>query len=176
MRAVRRRANDVAQQAESPLLLPAPLPKGEMRIPNRVVIGGAMVAALGGLLFGFDTAVISGTNEALQKVFDLDSFWLGFTVAVAMIGTIVGSFAVSKPSDLFGRKNVLFALGTFVHWSMAATVTWSFPVVAKHHVAAAFGFFGSMMLLQFLFVWKLMPETKGVALEDIEKRLTAARG
>ena len=69
-----------------------------------------MVAALGGLLFGFDTAVISGTNEALQKVFDLDSFWLGFTVAVAMIGTIVGSLAIGKPSDVFGRKNALFAL------------------------------------------------------------------
>lgn len=90
---------------------------GTVRRPNRrVVIGGAMVAALGGLLFGFDTAVISGTNEALQSVFELDSFWLGFTVAVAMIGTIVGSFAVGKPSDLFGRKSVLFGLaaGFFV--------------------------------------------------------------
>ena len=75
-----------------------------------------MVAALGGLLFGFDTAVISGTNEALQNVFELDSFWLGFTVAVAMIGTIVGSFAVGRPSDWFGRKAILFALavGFFV--------------------------------------------------------------
>src|SRR5947209_5209336 len=77
-----------------------------------LVIRAAVVAALGGLLFGFDTAVISGTTDALEKVFGLDSFWLGFTVAVALIGTIVGSFAVGKPADVFGRKKVLFAIAT----------------------------------------------------------------
>jgi sugar porter (SP) family MFS transporter len=74
------------------------------------VIGGAVVASLGSLLFGFDTVVISGTTDALQNVFHLDSFWLGFTVAIALIGTIVGSSIVGKPADAFGRKNVLFAL------------------------------------------------------------------
>ena len=54
---------------------------------------------------------------------------------------------------------------------MAATVTWRFPVIAKASDAAAFGFFAAMMVLQLLFVWKIMPETKGGALEDIEKRL-----
>jgi sugar porter (SP) family MFS transporter len=80
------------------------------------VIGGAIVASLGSLLFGFDTVVIAGTTEALQSVFHLDSFWLGFTVAIALIGTIVGSCAVGKPADVFGRKNVLFVLaaGYFV--------------------------------------------------------------
>ena len=100
---------------DSPSILPsATFPLGlarEERIRGRrAVIGGAVVAALGGLLFGFDTAVISGTTEALQKVFGLDSFWLGFTVAIALIGTIVGSLIVGKPSDLFGRKTALFAL------------------------------------------------------------------
>ncbi len=72
-----------------------------------------LVAALGGLLFGFDTAVISGTTEALQREFDLDAFWLGFTVAAALIGTIVGAFAVGGPADRFGRRNVLFVLAVF---------------------------------------------------------------
>ncbi len=58
------------------------------------------------------------------------------------------------------------ALGTFVHWAMATTVTWSFPVVAKQHVAAAFGFFAAMMVLQFFFAWQIMPETKGGAGRD----------
>lgn len=79
-------------------------------LQHRVVIAGTLIAALGGLLFGFDTAVISGTNEALQKVFNLNSFWLGFTVAIAMIGTIIGSIGVGKPSDRFGRKPVLFVV------------------------------------------------------------------
>jgi MFS transporter, SP family, xylose:H+ symportor len=74
------------------------------------VFFSAIVAALGGLLFGFDTAVISGTTEALQGVFGLDDFWLGFAVASALIGTIVGAFAAGKPAESLGRRRVLFAL------------------------------------------------------------------
>jgi sugar porter (SP) family MFS transporter len=69
-----------------------------------------VIAALGGLLFGFDTAVISGTTEALELVYGLSRFWLGFTVAAALIGTIVGSVAVGRPADTFGRRRVLFAI------------------------------------------------------------------
>lgn len=75
-----------------------------------LVVWSAAVAALGGLLFGFDTAVISGTTDALQAEFGLSAFWLGFTVAVALVGTIVGSSAVGAPADAFGRKNALFAI------------------------------------------------------------------
>jgi sugar porter (SP) family MFS transporter len=69
-----------------------------------------VIAALGGLLFGFDTAVISGTTAALELVYGLSRFWLGFTVAAALIGTIVGSVAVGRPADTFGRRRVLFAI------------------------------------------------------------------
>src|SRR5665213_4321948 len=79
----------------------------------KAVIQGSFVAALGGLLFGFDTAVISGTTEALKTIFHLDSFWLGFTVAIALIGTVIGSLAVGKPADLVGRKKVLLILACF---------------------------------------------------------------
>jgi sugar porter (SP) family MFS transporter len=78
-----------------------------------VVLRAAVVAARGGRLFGFDRAVISGTTNALERVFHLDDFWLGFTVAIALIGTVVGSFAAGKPADVFGRKNVLFVLASF---------------------------------------------------------------
>ena len=77
------------------------------------LLGSAMVAALGGLLFGFDTAVISGTTDALKEVYQLSPFWLGFTVAGALIGTIVGSIAAGAPSDRFGRKPVLMVLAIF---------------------------------------------------------------
>lgn len=76
-----------------------------------LVIRSAVVAALGGLLFGFDTAVISGTTTALSEVYDLSSFALGFTVATALIGTIVGALTAGWPADRFGRKPVLFAIG-----------------------------------------------------------------
>ena len=71
------------------------------------MLAGAIAASLGSLLFGFDTVVIPGTNDALQKVFQLSHFWRGFTVAMALIGTIVGVCAAGKLADAVGRKNTL---------------------------------------------------------------------
>jgi MFS family permease len=74
-------------------------------VKKNYVITSALVASLGGLLFGFDTAVISGAEKTIQKIFELDGFWHGFTIASALIGTIVGAIGASKPVDVFGRKN-----------------------------------------------------------------------
>ncbi len=74
------------------------------------LILSAIVAALGGFLFGFDTAVISGTTHWLEDFFLLSKATLGFTVASAIIGTVAGSLMAGKPADLFGRRNVLFIL------------------------------------------------------------------
>ena len=78
----------------------------EARLTPAIVLS-ALGAALGGLLFGFDTAVISGTTEALQARFDLSDGALGFTVASALIGTVVGSLIAGAPADRFGRKPML---------------------------------------------------------------------
>ncbi len=78
---------------------------------NTLVLRSAIVAALGGLIFGFDTAVISGTTEDLERVFGISGFTLGFTVATALIGTIVGALGAGRPVDLFGRKKVLYTIG-----------------------------------------------------------------
>ncbi|NOX65932.1 MAG: sugar porter family MFS transporter [Chlorobi bacterium] len=92
---------------------------------NKYVIYSTVVAALGGLLFGFDTAVISGTTSWLEKVYELSSFWLGFTVTSALIGTIIGAIMIGKPADKYGRRNTLFivavlyfisALGSAFAW------------------------------------------------------------
>lgn len=89
------------------------------------LLASTIIAALGGLLFGFDTAVISGTTNALREVFQLSSFGLGFTVASALIGTIVGSMIAGRPADQWGRRAVLFiiavlyfvsALGSALAW------------------------------------------------------------
>lgn len=78
-----------------------------------LVLRSAIIAALGGLLFGFDTAVISGTTKDLERVFDLSDFQLGFTVATALIGTIIGAAyaGLLNPADKYGRKPVLYAIG-----------------------------------------------------------------
>jgi MFS transporter, SP family, xylose:H+ symportor len=78
---------------------------------NALVLRSAIVAALGGLLFGFDTAVISGTTQDLERVYQISGFTLGFTVATALIGTVVGALVAGPPVDRYGRKKVLFAIG-----------------------------------------------------------------
>lgn len=72
------------------------------------VLAWSMVVALGGFLFGFDTAVISGAEKAIQEFWHLSSFEHGFTISIALIGTVIGSLVGSRPSDRFGRKNTLY--------------------------------------------------------------------
>ena len=57
------------------------------------------VAALGGLLFGFDTAVISGATGALRTEFSLTDATLGITVSAALVGTILGAMFGGVPGD-----------------------------------------------------------------------------
>jgi sugar porter (SP) family MFS transporter len=63
------------------------------------------------------------------------------------------------------------ALGSFTHWVWAAAVSWTFPVVAESSGGLPFAVFGAMMLLQFVMVLVFLPETKGVSLEQIQRRL-----
>ena len=63
---------------------------------NALVLRSAIVAALGGLLFGFDTAVISGTTQQLDGVLRAEPGGLGFTVATALIGTIFGALVAGQ--------------------------------------------------------------------------------
>ena len=71
------------------------------------LVKSTIVAALGGLLFGFDTAVIAGTTKALTREYDLSPGSLGFTVASALVGTIVGALLASYPGDRLGRRDSL---------------------------------------------------------------------
>jgi hypothetical protein len=66
------------------------------------------------------------------------------------------------------------ALGSFTHWIMAAIVAFSFPSIAAYLGGGnTFLFFSVMMVFQLLFVWKIMPETKGSSLEKIEPTVFA---
>jgi len=78
---------------------------------SKKLLFATIVSSLGGLLFGFDTAVISGTTEFIKPFFNLSDASLGFTVSIALIGTVIGSIAVGKPGDIFGRRAMLFICG-----------------------------------------------------------------
>jgi len=70
----------------------------------------AFVASLGGLLFGFDTAVISGAEKAIQNIYALSDFAHGFTIATALIGTIIGALVCGKPAEKYGRLRLLILI------------------------------------------------------------------
>jgi len=94
----------------------------------------SVIAALGGLLFGFDTAVVSGAIGFMQVKFDLNDFQTGWAVSCLIIGCIVGAAASGWLSDGLGRKKVLIgAAGLFVIGSIfsAIPVTFTGYVVAR---------------------------------------------
>ena len=76
----------------------------------RTVFIWSIIVALGGFLFGFDTAVISGVEQQVQELFSLSSFMHGFTIASALIGTVIGALIAGRPADRFGRKPVLLII------------------------------------------------------------------
>ncbi|WP_319232067.1 sugar porter family MFS transporter [Draconibacterium orientale] len=74
------------------------------------VLTVALIIALGGFLFGYDIAMMSGTTTQLEELYNLNSFWLGFTIAIAIVGTIIGTLIIGKPAEKFGRKKSLILL------------------------------------------------------------------
>jgi len=73
------------------------------------ILAISSVAALGGLLFGFDTAVISGAMPSLQALFSLDEYALGWAVSSILIGCALGALVAGKLADRFGRRLTLMA-------------------------------------------------------------------
>ncbi|MCC7525442.1 MAG: MFS transporter, partial [Chitinophagaceae bacterium] len=81
----------------------------------------SIVVALGGFLFGFDTAVISGAEKSIQSYWQLSPFQHGLTMSVALLGTVLGAVLGSLPSDILGRKRTLVIIAFLFLISSAAT-------------------------------------------------------
>jgi sugar porter (SP) family MFS transporter len=73
----------------------------------------SITVALGGFLFGFDTAVISGAEQSIQKLWSLSNAMHGFAVAIALYGTVIGALFGGIPANRIGRKKTLFWIGIF---------------------------------------------------------------
>ena len=71
----------------------------------------SVTAALAGFLFGFDTVVINGAEQAFQKLWGLDSFWHGWCMSAALWGTVAGSLLGGWPTEKFGRRKTLLWIG-----------------------------------------------------------------
>jgi sugar porter (SP) family MFS transporter len=94
---------------------------------TRALLGATFAAALGGLLFGFDTIVISGCQLQLKDLFQLTSFQQGFMTASALIGAVIGALAAGKPGDLYGRRDSLKVAGAFyLICALGCGLSWNF--------------------------------------------------
>lgn len=102
---------------------------------NPYLFRSTIIAALGGLLFGFDTAVIAGTTRALTDQYALSPESLGLTVSIALWGTVIGSMFAGIPGDRYGRKAslqvlavlyLISALGCGLAWAWGPLVVFRF--------------------------------------------------
>jgi sugar porter (SP) family MFS transporter len=85
----------------------------QSRNPGARNLAVVITASLAGLLFGFDTVVISGVTESVRNVFLLEpgSFWDGFAVASALVGTLIGALVAGAPGDRYGSRDALKIVG-----------------------------------------------------------------
>ena len=88
---------------------------------KRKVLLWSVIVALGGFLFGFDTAVISGAEQSIQAYWALTPVEHGLTVSIALIGTIIGSLIGSIPSDRLGRRSTLMIIAAVYLFSSLGT-------------------------------------------------------
>jgi SP family arabinose:H+ symporter-like MFS transporter len=111
------------------------------------LVKSTVVAALGGLLFGFDTAVIAGTTAALTTKFDLSPSGLGLTVASALVGTILGAMLAGIPGDRYGRRDSLRILAVFYLLSaLGCAFAWDWYSLVLFRFIGGLGIGGSSVL------------------------------
>jgi sugar porter (SP) family MFS transporter len=114
---------------------------------SRTLLLATFVAALGGLLFGFDTIVISGCQTQLKELFRLDGFQQGFMTASAIIGTVIGALIAAKPGDRFGRRDSLKIAGAlYFVCALGCAMAWSFWPFIIFRIIGGFAVGGSSVL------------------------------
>jgi len=114
---------------------------------NPTLVKSTGVAALGGLLFGFDTAVISGTTRSLTDVYHLSPYLLGVTVFSAILGTIFGSMLAGIPGDKFGRRDSLRVLAIlYLVSALGCALAWNWSALVFFRFVGGLGIGGSSVL------------------------------
>ncbi len=114
---------------------------------NKNLATAAAVGALGGFLFGFDTAVISGTTQALTIVYHLSPEQLGLTVSMALIGTVIGAMTAGIPGQKYGGRETLRVLAVcYVISALGCAFAWNWYVLLAARFIGGIGIGGSSVL------------------------------
>ena len=114
---------------------------------NYFLAKSTVVAALGGLLFGFDTAVIAGTTSDLTTVYGLSPELLGITVSSALWGTILGAMFAGLPGDKYGRRDSLRVMAVLYFVSaLGCALAWNWHALIFFRFLGGLGIGGSSVL------------------------------
>lgn len=127
---------------------------------NRKLILWSFTTALGGFLFGLDTAVISGAEQTIKEVWNLDKYMHGLAISIALYGTVIGAMFGGYCADTLGRKKSLFWVGLL--FFISATGSAIAPDVYTFMVMRFLGglCIGASSVVSPLYIAEIAPPTK----------------
>jgi MFS transporter, SP family, arabinose:H+ symporter len=125
--------------------------------PNFHLMKATLTGALGGLLFGFDTVVISGAIDALVRLYGLSPQDKGWTVAIALIGTVVGALGAGVVGQkLGGRETLRLTALLYVISAVGSALAWSWPSLMVFRFVGGLGI-GASSVLGPVYIAELAP-------------------
>jgi sugar porter (SP) family MFS transporter len=114
---------------------------------NALLVRSTLVGALGGLLFGFDTIVISGTTEQLTDIFHLTAGTLGLTVSIALWGTVIGAIGAGPLGQKIGGREALRVMAVlYLLSALGCALAWNWPSLLVFRLISGLGIGGSSVL------------------------------
>lgn len=124
---------------------------------NSYLIRSIVVGALGGLLFGFDTAVIAGTTHSLSQMFSLSPAQLGVTVSSALWGTVIGAMFAGIPGQKFGgRETLRITAALYVISALGCAFAWDWPSLVVFRFIGGLGI-GASSVVGPVYIAELAP-------------------
>src|SRR3984957_5943792 len=124
---------------------------------NGYLVKSTIVSALGGLLFGFDTAVVAGTTHQLTQVYSLTPYLLGLTVSSALWGTVIGGITAGYPGQRIGRRDSLRIMALFyVLCALGCAFAWNWGSLVAFRIIGGLGIGGSSVLAP-MYIAELSP-------------------
>ena len=127
-----------------------------MRI-NLNLAKATLTGALGGLLFGFDTVVVAGVIDSLVDLYHLDTWGKGLTVAIALVGTVIGCFAAGEIGQKFGSRETLRLTAIlYILSAIGSALAWNWPVLMLFRFIGGLGI-GASSVLGPVYIAELAP-------------------
>lgn len=125
--------------------------------PNSNLMKATLTGALGGLLFGFDTAVISGAIDALARLYNLSPQGKGWTVAIALIGTVIGALGAGVVGQKLGSRETLRITAVlYLTSALGCALAWNWPSLMVFRLLGGLGI-GASSVLGPVYIAELAP-------------------